>query len=120
MYVGENSKESIFAFDYKLTIRTNAAPQNNQARNSSGYSGLIPTRALADSYECTDGLTIDKSTFKYKSTWFAIISIIIYNFLLFVYFFPISLRFRKSSRFWNRRTMVWTWSWSCCIISFVC
>jgi len=55
MYVGENSKESIFAFDYKLTIRTNAAPQNNQARNSSGYSGLIPTRALADSYECTDG-----------------------------------------------------------------
>jgi len=62
MYVGENSKESIFAFDYKLTIRTNAAPQNNQARNSSGYSGLIPTRALADSYECTDGLTIDKST----------------------------------------------------------
>lgn len=62
MYVGENSKESIFAFDYKLTIRTNAAPQNNQARNSSGYSGLIPTRALADSYECTDGLTVDKST----------------------------------------------------------
>jgi hypothetical protein len=62
MYVGENSKESIFAFDYKLTIRTNAAPQNNQARNSSGFSGLIPTRALADSYECTDGLTIDKST----------------------------------------------------------
>jgi hypothetical protein len=62
MYVGENSRESILAFDYKLTIRTNAAPQNNQARNSSGYSGLIPTRALADSYECTDGLTIDKST----------------------------------------------------------
>jgi len=62
MYVGENSRESILAFDYKLTIRTNAAPQNNQARNSSGFSGLIPTRALADSYECTDGLTIDKST----------------------------------------------------------
>jgi len=62
MYVGENSRESILAFDYKLTIRTNAAPQNNQARNSSGFSGLIPTRALADSYECRDGLTIDKST----------------------------------------------------------
>jgi hypothetical protein len=62
MYVGENSRESILAFDYKLTIRTNAAPKNNQARNSSGFSGLIPTRALADSYECTDGLTIDKST----------------------------------------------------------
>lgn len=62
MYAGENSRESILAFDYKLTIRTNAAPQNNQARNSSGFSGLIPTRALADSYECTDGLTIDKST----------------------------------------------------------
>ncbi len=61
MYAGENSRESIFAFDYKLTIRTTATPQNNQARNSSGFSGLVPTRALADSYECTDGLTIDKS-----------------------------------------------------------
>lgn len=61
MYAGENSKETILAFDYKLTIRTTATPQNNQARNSSGYSGLVPTRALADSYECIDGLTIDKS-----------------------------------------------------------
>lgn len=61
MYVGENSRETIFAFDYKLTIRTSATPQNNQARNSSGFSGAVPTRALADSYECTDGLTIDKS-----------------------------------------------------------
>jgi len=57
MYAGENSRESIFAFDYKLTIRTTATPQNNQARNSSGFSGLVPTRALADSYECTDGQT---------------------------------------------------------------
>jgi hypothetical protein len=61
MYAGENSRETIFAFDYKLTIRTNATPQNNQARNSSGFSGAVPTRGLADSYECTDGLTIDKS-----------------------------------------------------------
>jgi hypothetical protein len=61
MFAGENSKEVIFSFDYKLTARTSATPQNNQARNSSGYSGLVPTRAFADSYECTDGLTIDKS-----------------------------------------------------------
>lgn len=61
MFVGENSKEMIFSFDYKLTARTSATPGNNQARNSSGFSGLVPTRAFADSYECTDGLTIDKS-----------------------------------------------------------
>ena len=61
MYAGENSRETIFAFDYKLTIRTTATPQNAQARNSSGFSGQVPTRAWADSYECTDGLTIDKS-----------------------------------------------------------
>ncbi len=61
MFAGENSKETIFNFDYKLTVRTTATPINNQARNAGGYSGLVPTRALADSYECTDGLPIDKS-----------------------------------------------------------
>lgn len=61
MYAGENSRESIFAFDYKQTVRVSATPQNAQARNSSGFSGEVPTRAFADSYECTDGLTIDKS-----------------------------------------------------------
>ena len=61
MYAGENSRESIFAFDFKQTVRVSATPQNMQARNSSGFSGLVPTRALADSYECVDGQTIDKS-----------------------------------------------------------
>lgn len=61
MYAGENSRESIFAFDYKQTVRVSATPQNMQARNSSGFSGQVPTRAMADSYECTDGNTIDKS-----------------------------------------------------------
>lgn len=60
-YAGENSREMIFAFDFKQTVRVSATPQNMQARNSSGFSGLVPTRALADSYECIDGLTIDKS-----------------------------------------------------------
>lgn len=61
MYAGEHSRESIFAYDYKQTVRVSAVPQNMQARNSSGFSGLVPTRAIGDSYECTDGLTIDKS-----------------------------------------------------------
>jgi hypothetical protein len=61
MYAGENSRESIFAFDFKQTVRVSATPQNMQARNSSGFSGLVPTRAMADSYECIDGQTIDKS-----------------------------------------------------------
>ena len=60
-YAGENSRETIFAFDFKQTVRVSEAPRNLQARNSSGFSGLVPTRAIADSYECTDGLTIDKS-----------------------------------------------------------
>jgi starch-binding outer membrane protein, SusD/RagB family len=61
MYAGENSKETILAFDYKVTVRTTSLSQSNNARNSSGFSGLVPTRAMADSYECTDGLTIDNS-----------------------------------------------------------
>lgn len=61
-YTGEYSKESIFAFDYKQTVRTAAYSQGNQARLAGGFSTLVPTRALADSYECTDGQTIDRSS----------------------------------------------------------
>lgn len=60
-YAGENSRETIFAFDYKQTVRTTTLSQSNNSRNASGFSGLVPTRAIADSYECIDGLTIDKS-----------------------------------------------------------
>lgn len=60
-YAGENSRESIFAFDFKQTVRVSATPQNMQARNSSGFSGVVLTRAMVDSYECIDGRTIDKS-----------------------------------------------------------
>jgi hypothetical protein len=60
-YVGEYSREAIFAFDFKQTVRTASYSQGNQARLAGGFSTLIPTRALADSYECTDGQTIDKS-----------------------------------------------------------
>lgn len=61
-YAGENSRETILAFDFKQTVRTSAYSQGNQARLAGGFSTLIPTRGLADSYECTDGLTIDKSS----------------------------------------------------------
>lgn len=60
-YAGENSRESILSYDFKQTVRTAAYSQGNQARLAGGFSTLIPTRGLADSYECTDGLTIDKS-----------------------------------------------------------
>lgn len=60
-YAGENSRESILSYDYKQTVRVNAISANMQARNSSGFSGIVPTRAAADSYECIDGKTIDKS-----------------------------------------------------------
>jgi len=61
-YAGENSRESILAFDFKQTVRTAAYSQGNQSRLAGGFSTLIPTRGLADSYECTDGQTIDKSS----------------------------------------------------------
>ena len=36
-------------------------PRNIISRNAGGYGAFIPTWSLMDSYECTDGLPIDKS-----------------------------------------------------------
>ena len=44
-YAGENSRETIFAFDYKQTVRVSATPQNMQARNSSGFSDATAARS---------------------------------------------------------------------------
>lgn len=60
-YAGEGSAETILAYDYKRTVRTTGVSQGNQSRLAGGFSVFVPTRSLADSYECTDGLTIDKS-----------------------------------------------------------
>lgn len=60
-YAGEGSSETILAYDYKQTVRVSSIAQADQTRLGGGFSIYVPTRSLADSYECTDGLTVDKS-----------------------------------------------------------
>lgn len=55
-----SSKEVIFSIQYKYTYFT-WRPQGTNTRMGKGYSSKIPTQSLVDSYECTDGLSIDKS-----------------------------------------------------------
>lgn len=60
-YAGEGSAETILDYDYKQTVRVGGYSRAYNTRFSGGFSAFIPTRALADSYEAIDGLTIDKS-----------------------------------------------------------
>lgn len=61
-YDGENSIESIFSIqfnrEYSLIHQT---PVHVRGRLAGGYVTKIPTQSTVDSYECTDGLSIDKS-----------------------------------------------------------
>jgi len=61
LYAGENSKEIIFAIQYQLGGQVVSTPFRNLTRMGGGTSERFPVPALVDSYECTDGLTIDKS-----------------------------------------------------------
>lgn len=60
-YEGENSKERIFTMQYLRGVNTHIALRQLGSRLSAGVSNEKPTQAMVDSYECTDGLTIDKS-----------------------------------------------------------
>ncbi len=61
-YKGQTSKEIIFALQYLKGIKTHNTPSQFFSRMASGFSGLVPGQSLIDSYECTDGQSIDKST----------------------------------------------------------
>jgi hypothetical protein len=61
MYAGESSKETIFAINYLYGFQTNSLPGATISRIAQGMSIKIPTQQRIDSYECIDGLTIDKS-----------------------------------------------------------
>ncbi|MGX5820687.1 RagB/SusD family nutrient uptake outer membrane protein [Chitinophaga lutea] len=61
-YKGQNSKEIIFALQYLKGIKTHNIPSQFFSRMASGFSGLVPGQSLIDSYECTDGLSIDQSS----------------------------------------------------------
>ncbi|WP_142682846.1 RagB/SusD family nutrient uptake outer membrane protein [Chitinophaga polysaccharea] len=60
-YDGKNSPEVIMALQYQLPVINWAGPYPLLCRNAGGASNKIPTQSLVDSYECTDGLTIDQS-----------------------------------------------------------
>ncbi|MGA0557701.1 RagB/SusD family nutrient uptake outer membrane protein [Larkinella sp. VNQ87] len=61
-YRGQTSSEIIFALQYlKTSTVVHSTPQNFLSRNAQGASNKVPGQALIDAYECTDGLTIDKS-----------------------------------------------------------
>ncbi|KAA5548843.1 RagB/SusD family nutrient uptake outer membrane protein [Adhaeribacter rhizoryzae] len=60
-YAGQNSTEIIFAYQYLRGIRTHTVPQCFFSRMGRGNSNKVPGQVLIDAYECTDGLTIDKS-----------------------------------------------------------
>ena len=60
-YAGQNSKEIIFTVQYLRGTAVHALPRFFYSRIALGHSNKIPVQALVDSYECTDGLSIDKS-----------------------------------------------------------
>jgi len=60
-YDGENSKERIFSMQYTRGVNVHIALRQLGSRLAAGVSNEVPTQAMVDSYECTDGLTIDKS-----------------------------------------------------------
>ena len=60
-YAGENSREIIFAVQYLTGLQEHPIPNQFYSRLAKGTSNKIPVQSLIDSYECTDGLSIDKS-----------------------------------------------------------
>ena len=61
--VGEQSTENILTV---IQDQTNGVYQTDDAQNyisrlAGGFGAYIPTWSLVDAYECTDGLTVDKS-----------------------------------------------------------
>lgn len=59
-YAGEQSIEVIFDIQYQLEANRFDV-RNFYSRNAGGFINKIPLQSLVDSYECVDGLRIDKS-----------------------------------------------------------
>ncbi|MBB1287293.1 RagB/SusD family nutrient uptake outer membrane protein [Flavisolibacter sp. BT320] len=60
-YDGETSKERIFSMQYLRGVNVHIIFRQFGSRLVAGVSNEVPTQAMVDSYECTDGQTIDKS-----------------------------------------------------------
>lgn len=61
MLKGKTSKEIIWAIQFNMDDKTHGIPSRYKSRLAGGFSNKIPVQALVDSYECIDGLSIDKS-----------------------------------------------------------
>lgn len=60
-YTGEYCKEHIFSLQYLKGTLTHTNSNFISSRLAGGVSNEVPTQQMLDSYECIDGLTIDKS-----------------------------------------------------------
>ncbi len=60
-YAGQNSKEIIFSVQYLEGLQVHGLANQFYSRLAKGFSGKIPVQSMVDSYECIDGLPIDKS-----------------------------------------------------------
>lgn len=61
MRAGKTSKEIIWAIQFNYDDIFHQTPLSYRSRMASGYCNRLPVQALVDSYDCTDGLPIDKS-----------------------------------------------------------
>ena len=61
LYKGQDASEIIFTAQYKKGVHTSVIAADFYSRKAMGFSNRIPVQSLVDSYECIDGLSIDKS-----------------------------------------------------------
>lgn len=60
-YDGQASPEIILSLQFLKGVITQSIPNYYGSRLAGGVSNEVPAQSMVDSYECTDGLTIDKS-----------------------------------------------------------
>jgi hypothetical protein len=61
MLKGKTSKEVIWAIQFNQDNLSHSMPRGFKSRLAGGFCNRLPVQALVDSYECIDGLSIDKS-----------------------------------------------------------
>jgi len=60
-YEGQDSKEILFSIQYLFGQHVHPIYRLFGCRNGGGHANKVPSYQLVDSYECKDGLAIDKS-----------------------------------------------------------
>jgi len=60
-HVGSRSSEVIMDIPFLLGAQVHQIPRYLGTRSAPGYSVLVPTQTMIDTYRCTDGLRIDQS-----------------------------------------------------------